>query len=555
MRSTAHRLCLLLELFSCSCCRSLRARALACPMLKYRLMLLGIALLGLVRVAQAAEGAKFDVLEYQIDGSTLLAQIRVERAVYPFLGEQKTLADVEMARTELEKAYHDAGYLTTVVTIPVQKVQDGVVHLAVVEAPVGRLRVVDSHYFSLGQIKAEVAELQEGNVPQFDQLQDQMVQANRSADRRITPVLRPGREAGTIEAELKVEDSLPLHGTLEADNRISEGTSPTRMTAGLHWDNLWGRMHSLGLSLTSAPERPADSQVLSLNYNAPLRGGNTLAVYAVHSESDVAVVGGIESIGAGDILGLRYMVALPGNPAGAEQAAFFHTLTLGVDSKDFHQSVNVIGSGGFNTPIHYLPFSLGWDGNWSDAEHDTHLGLAFNFHVPGLVGTEQEFADKRFRGRASYAYLHGSLGRKQQLPAGWTLEARSTWQYGQQALISNEQFSIGGADTVRGYYESAATGENGLALTLEAGTPNLIAWSDSVVRDLRLLAFTDAAQVSVVDPLFSTSIYNLASSGVGLRATGAHGLAMQLDWAVAANKAGSIQAGDNRVHFRFSYEW
>jgi hemolysin activation/secretion protein len=518
-------------------------------------LLLGFAVLGLAGAARAEEVAKFDVLEYQIDGSTLLSQLRVERAVYPFLGEQKTLADVELARSELEKAYHDAGYLTAVVSIPAQKVESGVVHLAVVEAPVGRLRVVESHYFSLGQIKSEVPELQEGHVPQFDQLQEQMVQANRSPDRHITPVLRPGREAGTLEAELKVEDQLPLHASLQADNRVSDGTSPTRVAASLRWDNLWGRLHSVGLSLSGAPERPADSRVLSLNYSVPLQSGNTLAAYAVHSESDVAVVGGIESIGAGDILGIRYLVALPGSAASATQPAFFHTLTLGADSKDFHQSVNILGSGGFNTPIHYLPMTAGWDGHWNDAQHDTHIGLAFNFHIPGLVGTEQEFADKRFRGRPSYAYLHGSLGRKQILSGGWTLEGRSTWQYTRQALVSNEQFSIGGADTVRGYYESAATGENGLALTLEAGTPNLISMGDGLLRDLRLLAFTDAAQVSVIDPLFATSSYNLAGSGVGLRASGARGLALQLDWSVAANSAGSVQAGDNRLNFRMSYEW
>ena len=113
-------------------------------------------LMALTLTTRAQEAARFDVFEYRIDGSTLLPVAAVERAVYPFLGEQKTLADVEAARTALEKSYHDAGYLTVVVSIPVQKVSNAEVALAVTEAPVSRLRVVESRYFSLGEIRARV---------------------------------------------------------------------------------------------------------------------------------------------------------------------------------------------------------------------------------------------------------------------------------------------------------------------------------------------------------------------------------------------------------------
>ena len=518
-------------------------------MMTYR-VLLGhvLGLLGTTGVL-AQEANSFSIFEYRVEGSTLLPAATVEKAVYSFLGESRSYADVESARTALEKAYHDAGYLTVLVTVPEQKVADATVRLAVVEAPVSRLRVTDSRYFSLGEIKSTVTELQEGQVPNFGQLQEQMSEVNRSADRRVTPVLRPGRESGTVEADLKVEDQYPLHGSVEANNRASDGTSPTRTSASLHWDNLWGRMHSLGLTLQSAPERPSDSQVLSLNYSAPMGGGDTLSAYAVHSDSDVAVVGGIDTIGNGDIVGLRYMLVLPGG------ANFYQSANLGADYKDFKQSVTQIGSGGFNTPIHYLPATVGWDGGWNAPGHEARLGLSFNFQWPGLVGNEQEFADKRFKGHPGYAYLRGNFSRKDALASDWTVEARGSWQYATQALISNEQYSIGGADSVRGYYESAATGENGVTLTLELATPSLIRDKDAAIRDLRLIGFVDSGQVSVIDPLFATSSYALTGSGVGLRMSGPHGLGLSLDLATAMNSSGSVKAGDSRLHFRVAYDW
>ena len=497
----------------------------------------------------AQQANTFNIFEYRVEGSTLLPTRVVEKAVYPFLGEQRSYNDVEAARTALEKAYHDAGYLTVLVTVPEQKVSDATVRLSVVEAAVSRLRVTDSRYFSLGEIKAAVPALQEGSVPQFGDVQDQMGEVNRSTDRRVTPVLRPGRESGTVEADLKVEDTYPLHGTFDLNNRNNEGTSPTRASASVHWDNLWSRLHSFGVTLQTAPEKTNDSQVLSLNYSAPLGGGETLTGYVVHSESDVAVVDGVDTIGNGDIYGVRYLIPLLGD------AGFYHSLTLGADYKNFKQSVRQVGSGGFNTPIQYLPGTVGWDAGWTAPGHDARFGVSFNFQWPGVFSSDAEFADKRYKGYPGYSYLKGNFSRKDSVIADWTFEVRGSWQYATQALISNEQFSIGGADTVRGYYESAATGENGVALTLEAATPNFIHDKTASVRDLHLVVFADAAQVSVIDPLFATSNFQLASNGVGLRLSGPRGLSLSVDWAVALNSIGTTHAGDNRAGLRVIYDW
>lgn len=504
--------------------------------------------------AQAQEAARFDIFEYRVEGVTLLPVAAVERAVYPFLGEQKNLTDVEGARTALEKAYHDAGYLTVVVSIPVQKVQNAEVALAVTEALVSRLRVVESQYFSLGEIKARVPELAEGNVPQFDQVQEELASLNRTADRRVTPVLRPGKESGTVEVELKVQDQLPLHGSVELNDRHSEGTTPTRASASIHWDNLWGSQHSLGVTLQGVPEQPNESRVLSFNYNWPQKNGNMLALYGVHSESDVAVAEGINTLGAGDIYGLRYVANLPGSQR------FFQSATLGVDYKDFNQTVSQLGSGSFNTPIAYMPFYVGWDGSLGDAGRETRLGISFNFHIRGLVGTDQQFEDKRFKGSSAYSYLKGNFSHKESWESGWAAQLRGSWQLAGQALVSNEQFSIGGVDTVRGYYDSAASGETGAALTLETSTPNLLsapAANDppSYISDVRLLAFVDQGWVTVVDPLFANARFELASYGLGLRISGARGLSATLDWAIAQNQINKTKQGDSRLHFRLAQEW
>lgn len=499
--------------------------------------------------AAHAQEAAFDVFEYRVEGSTLLPVTVVEQAVYPHLGETKTLADVEAAREELEKAYHGAGYLTVLVSIPQQKVDGGVVRLAVTEAPVDRLRVVESRYFSLGAIKAGAPELAEGNVPHFPQMQEELAALNRSPDRRITPVMRPGKTPGTVEVDLKVQDALPLHGGIEVNNRYSQDTTPTRLTASLRYDNLWNRQHGLGLTVQTVPENPDESRVFSASYTWPLASGNFLAFYGVKSDSDVAAVGTLNVVGKGVILGARYILPLRGSED------FFHTATLGVDHKDFDQAVRLIGSGGFNTPITYMPFTLGWDGTWLGQGRSSKLGVAFNFHLRGLVGDEQEFADKRFKGRPGYAYLRGTVSHSETGRGGWGASARASWQLAGQPLISNEQFAIGGAETVRGYLESAAMGDKGIALSLEASTPNFAKRLSDALDDAHALTFFDGGTVKVIDPITADDHYTLAGAGLGLRMKGWRGATVALDWAVALKDLGNTRRGDRRVYFKLGYEW
>lgn len=544
------------ELYASEVCRwqsegdSFRSRAIPGVaigmMAKISLLLLGLLLL--MDPAYSNEG-RFDVLEYRLEGATLLPVATMEQSVYRYLGEGRTLADVEKAREALEQAYHSAGYLTVLVTIPQQKVEGGVVRLTVTEAPVDRLRVVESRYYSLGEIKAGVPELSEGQVPYFPEMQKQLAALNRSGDRKITPLLRPGRTPGTVEVDLKVQDRLPLHGSIEINDRYSLGTTRTRLSGNLRWDNLWQKQHGIGLTVQTAPELPKESKVFAATYTWPLSSGAILAIYGVHSASDIAAVGTLNVLGNGDIYGVRYIRPLP------SREGFFHSASLGVDYKDFDQTVNLIGGGDFNTPIRYLPFTLGWDGSWSGERRSTRLGIAFNFHMRGLVADEQDFANKRFKGRPNYAYLRGNLTHTEHVQSGWRFTLRTAAQIAAQPLISNEQFAIGGVESVRGYYESAAVGDDGVMIAVEAATPNLARHAGDFIDDLRLLAFADAGHVRVRKPLPGQfSQFDLAGAGLGLRVK-AKGVAAAIDWAHALKDIAGTASGDNRVHFKLSYEW
>lgn len=498
-----------------------------------------------------AEDARFDILEYAVEGNTVLPALAIETAVYPHLGEAKSIADVELARTALEKTYHDHGYLTVFVDIPQQEIASGGVRLRVSEGEVERLRISGSRHHGLSEIKRRVPQLAEGKVPYFPAVEKDLVAVNRSQDSKVTPVMRPGRSPGKVEVDLKVEDHLPLHGELELNDRYSANTSQTRFNAGVRYDNLWQRQHSISLNFQTAPENVEESKVFSGTYSMPLQSGNYLAGYAVFSDSDVSAVGDVNSIGKGTILGLRYILPLRARPG------YFHSVTLGLDYKDFDETIALLGADSFNRPVSYLPFTVGYDGTLrADSGGTTQFNLSANFSVRGLSNDEQEFSNKRLGAAPSYLYLRGDLKRTQPLPADWSLFARASGQLAGQPLISNEQFTAGGADSVRGYLEANSLGDDGLSWGLELRAPPWGRKLTPALDELVAYLFTEGATLRVQDAAVGQDDhFDLLSAGLGMRFKWRGGLSGTLDLAYPFQDAGSVLSGDGRAHFRLGYSW
>ncbi len=512
------------------------------------LLLIPMLILSFTAYAEAEKNV-FDIMEYRIQGNSVLSTDLIEQAVYPFLGEAKSVDDVELARSALEKTFHDAGFLTVLVNIPEQDVGSGVVKLEVIEGKVAKLRVLGANYYALGAIKHKVPDFAEGTIPNFTQIQKQIAAVNGSTDRSVTPILRPSKTPGKVEVDLKVQDSLPFHNGIELNNRYSNNTTETRLSGYMRYDNLWQAGHSLNMSFQVTPEDLNETKVVSGTYMIPY-AGDYWVMYGVVSKSNISAVGDYKVIGNGNIVGMRYIHPLPA------LKTYYHSLTLGVDYKDFKETVGVLGSDSFNTPIAYTPFNMGYDATLKGEDSTTQLNTGVTFSVRGLGNDEQEFANKRYLAQSDFAYIRAGVKHTQNIYKGWQVYANVNGQLSNQPLISSEQFVAGGLDTVRGYLESSAFGDQGLNASLELRTPSLAKYVSDKIADMHGLAFFDAAHLSVNDPLpKQTDTFNLASYGLGLRLKGWHKMFAQVELAKALRSAGPVVEGDTRLHFRVGYDW
>jgi hemolysin activation/secretion protein len=453
------------------------------------------------------------IRQYRVVGAHHLSKTEIETAVYPFLGPDRGPQDVEQARTALEKTYQAKGFQTVSVIVPPQQGTHGIVVLKVVESTVGRLRVRGSRYYSLTKIKQDAPSLAEGSVPNFDEVTRDIVSLNRWPDRRVTPSLKAGVVPGTVDVDLTVADTLPLHGSVELNNRYSADTSPLRINASLSYDNLWQLGHSIGGSVQLSPENLNDARVYSgyyiLRFSDP--SWPMLLIQGVKQDSNVSTLGSTAIAGRGEIVGARAIITFP------QLTDFYHTLTLGIDYKHFLEDVTMAGQI-VHTPVTYYPLSANYSATWSKKNSITNANFGVTFHISGIGSSGEEFDFNRFKAGDNFIYLRSDLSHQHDLPLDFQIFARIQGQVSDQPLVSSEQFAGGGLTSVRGYLEAETLGDDGFIGTVELRSPSLLAKLGRDSNEWRFYVFADGGYLTLIDPLpEQDSVFALASVGAGTR--------------------------------------
>lgn len=491
----------------------------------------------------AGPGAQFDIHEYRVLGNTVLSNRDIETVLYPLLGDHKSIDDVQTARTVLEKAYHDRGFQTVLVDIPEQDVRDQVIRLKVTEGRLNSVHIGGARYFSEGKILAALPAAAPGSVPNFTELQQQLAAVNvQSADRAVVPVLKAGPIPGTVDMALSVNDHLPVHGSLEINNQYTPDTRVLRAIATLSYNDLFQNFDSLSAQYQAAPQELSQVNVLALNYALGARPGDLHpSVYFINSNSNVPTVGTIGVLGAGQIYGARLAYPL-GSVLLPTQS-----LTLGVDYKHFRETIGLAGSPAVITPISYVNLSLGYSGYWSSELFQGSFGATGNFGPRGVPNNPTSFANKRFQGRPNYSYLKLDGAFTAHLPKGFQVLLRADGQFAPDALITNEDYSISGADGVRGYLEAEVLSDSGLKGSVQLQSPPL-SWGKMPLGDA--FFFYDIGRTNTIDPLpGEPRAMELRSWGAGVHVLPGQAINGLLTWADPLADGPFTARGDWRVLF------
>jgi len=474
---------------------------------------------------------RFDIFAFNVTGNSVLSAGEIETAIYPFLGEDKSIADAERARAALERAYQARGFLSVSVLLPPQAIDKAELQLRVVEAAIGSRRITGAQYNLPSLIAAATPSLAPGTVPDFNALQADLAQVQTGADLQITPVLVAALDAGKLDVELKVQDQLALHGSVELNSKQTFNGQRGKLEAGLHYDNLFQRQQSLGLTWLVPVRGTERGSTWVLSHGAAMAGGRLSTTFVTSDSSTPTSLGGA-TVTNGQTLGTRWR-----QPVGGAGPGFSHGWSLGLDVKNNRDgNQNVAGSSTQNPDLRYPVVSIGYDlyssgSTGSQTSFDVSLSSGLSGVGSRVVDCNgrsiDQFACKRAGASAGFQVLRMNLQTRQAVFNGWEAGLKLQVQLAGDPLVSSEQIGAGGIDSVRGYYEFEQVGDQGLVLRSELSSPPLATLGPFALTGM---VFGDLARLRVNQPLPAEQAdIKMGSLGFGLRGQTSDGLQLRLD--------------------------
>jgi hemolysin activation/secretion protein len=487
---------------------------------------------------------RFTIIQYVMDGASLLSQQELDAAVAPYVGKNKDFSDVQRALEAVEAAYAKRGYSAVRVLLPEQELEKGTVHFHVVESSFGKVTVKDNHFVSEANALNAVPSVHAGGVPNTKQISRELKLANENPARQLNVVLKTGETDGVVDANVIVTDSKPSIWGISLDNSGSPETGRARLGFSYLNANAFHADHVAGIQYLVSPQYPDRVKVLGGNYKIPFyKSGSSLEFFAGYSNVN-AVVGGLSNFqGGGKLFNVRYNYLLE------RMGMFDPRLSFGLDWRDYQriELTNPPPTVLYNEIV-VVPLSATYAAAGKFTKSDFNFNLSLVANIPGAnKGKAENFATydqvNLTDPEPHYKLLRYGLGYSRTVGNGWLFRTVLNGQRSSDVLVQGEQIRLGGADAVRGFSEGSEGGDSGARLNLEWYTPD---FGKGELRT-RALVFYDAGQASLSA---NSGKVTISSAGVGLRASYSERFSLRCD-AATIEKAGTDpeqQAGDWRVH-------
>lgn len=467
----------------------------------------------------------------------------------PLLGRPVDTRTLQTLPAAIAQLYAEAGRPFASVTLPPQDFTDGVLQVLVIEGRLGEIRVEGAKHFSEKSYLSAV-HARPGEPIDAARLDADLAAIADNPFRQATVAAKPGAEVGATDLVLRVADRRPWRFYGGYDDTGNRTTGLERVNAGVNWGDVLGLAHQLNYQLTASPDFQR-SVSHSVNYVAPMPWNAAQTLTASYSYGRIRpdMPPPFDQEGHSENASLRYRLPL------APFAGIGHALVFGADYKMSDNNLEFSSLPVSGNITHIWQGSLAWEASRPDALGATQLAVTGVFSPGGLDSDNDDdsFNATRAFAEARYAYLNANLVRSTHLPADFVLVTTAIGQIADGNLLGSEQFTLGGAYTVRGYDDGDTYGDWGVLLRNELQLPalrGLSRWFSRLPADqFTPVVFFDAGVTGPADPLpGEDESVTLASAGVGFRyLIGAHGsLRADYGWQLEDSPSGIPERG--RIH-------
>ena len=487
--------------------------------------LIGIALLGKPEEVQSKGMPDVSGIRNTVSG---LPPEVAQAIVGPYFGKAVTLGDLNMICRAITSYFEEEQKPVVSAVVPEQEICGGVVQILVVRGKMGKVRVEGNRWFQSENL-AKAVQLRPDEDLDIGTLTDNVAWLNANPFRQVQPSLTPGETAGTTDVLLTVQDRCPVRPFVSVDNFGVQSLGYNRFSTGLTVGDVWtGLDQQFNYQFLMSG---SNAQMISNSgsYVIGLPWQNSLNIFGTYSNANPEASGAYDQNGYFWQVSMRYNIPLP-TLSLLEGLDYRHQIYLGYDYKTsntdiFFQGQAIMPSTNGLVGIYNISqLVLGYSLNLVDPLGSTAFETVL-FGSPGGMGSNNSTQDfQNIDGDAAANYIYGkfSLNRVFRLPGDASILLSGQIQQSDTNLMPSESFGIGGYDTVRGYDQRAANGDNAYLGNIEIRSPPISFWQlagdGQALDQMVFLAFLDYGQVLQYAPGTVTSEnWHLMSIGPGLR--------------------------------------
>lgn len=492
--------------------------------------------------AEGPDKGSFTISQIKVQGNTLFADSSMENVTRRFLGERKTARDLELLQEAVFNIYKTAGYPLVSVAIFDVKGSLGQYTVIVKEDILRNIQLKGNKTLKEKHIRAILPSLKPGASINVRNLDKQVLAANDNPSRVISVGLQT-IDVGVFDAIVNITEGKMFTNTLVMDNTGNRDQEPLRYKYQFVHHALGPARDATGAIVYARSLNNITEQGL-LYYNQPIHStGGSIAIMAVTANSDSGVAqtgyGDFTVNGAGQFYSFRYTQPLYRTP----------WTKLAIDlGLEYHATVDNTSIFGIDVgpDVHARPMNIGLQYTRQGKLDNFSASITYVRNLPGgYLNNDDTYNVIRSNAVANYQLWRGSLRYLYRFKSGWLFNSRCEWQYTTQPLIPDQQFGLGGANSVRGFEMRELLGDKGISASIEIYTP-------PVAKGLRFLAFFDIGQAWMFDLYGDLSKpITVSSTGVGIRWKITPVFSFSADYAYVI-KGYRTPAHDTRLHFELS---
>lgn len=408
---------------------------------------------------------KVTVQGFRIDGNKSLSDESIKAVLKPWLGKTVAFEELQKAADAVAALYQSYGKLAQV-SVPPQKIADGVVILKVLEAKLGAVHVdMPNGPSRFGEDRARRYVTDANRLSEIVQTQNierSIYILNETPGIAVTTQLEPGKNEGEVDLRLSLVDGKPVRGKLEANNYGSRSTGIGQRMVSFTFDN----PGSFGDQLALSNIKSIGSDYSQASYSVPLdTDGLRAGLSASYLDYENA---GRFSYPKNPVAGFGYAKTIGANfsyPILRSPQANTN-FTVGADRK-FYANKSV-ADGTFTSDYRINNMTLGLSGNQFDDWNGGGVNAASVVLTKGHIVVGSGRPDYGVNTPKTFTKYNLNISRNQQVvPDQTVLSISLTGQIASVDLDSAEKFYLGGPNGIRAYPGSQGAGSQGAIINIE----------------------------------------------------------------------------------------